>query len=85
MRTLRQNRIDRALARVLGSIGDYLLPDATLRTEVALHVVPPPTTAEMDEAIRHADTQRRIIGIQGETGPKWKLSEVGQAWHAENP
>lgn len=85
MRTPRQHGIDRAIVRVLASIGDLLLGDTLLRNEVSLHLVPPPTMAELDEAIRHADTQRRIAGIPTETGTKWQITDTGRLWHTQNP
>ncbi|HEY0966944.1 MAG TPA: hypothetical protein VGD88_06115 [Opitutaceae bacterium] len=85
MRTQRQHRIDRALVRILAALGDLLMPEDILRAEIGLHVVPAPTKTEIDEALRQADLQNRLVSIQGETGLKWKLSENGRAWHAENP
>jgi len=56
MRTTRQHRLDRACLRVLANCGDYLLPDANLRDEIGMLVVPSPTTAELDDTIRHHDS-----------------------------
>ena len=84
MRTTRQHRLDRACLRVLANCGDYLLPDANLRDEIGMLVVPSPTTAELDDTIRHHDSSRRLIGVQGETGTKWKLNDAGRAWLAEH-
>ncbi|MBC8009962.1 MAG: hypothetical protein H7067_07685 [Burkholderiales bacterium] len=84
MRTPRQNRIDRALARVLTDAAPYLIPDTALREDMASRVVPRPTATEIEEAVRHADTERRLTSVPGETGPKWKLNDAGQAWASEN-
>lgn len=83
-RTERQHRIDRALIEVLLNIGDFLLPESTLRAEVSL-LIPhiKPATSEIDSALRHADTTRRIIGIPTETGTKYKLTDTGRAYAAE--
>ena len=84
MRTPRQNRIDRALARVLTDSAPYLMPDFALREEIASRVIPRPTNTEVDEAVRHADEAGRLTSVPGETGPKWKLNDAGQAWASEN-
>jgi hypothetical protein len=84
MRTSRQFRIDRALIRALANIGTYLLPEHALRDEIGLAIVPRPSSAEIDDAIRHADAEGRLIGVQADAGPKWKLSDIGRAWWAEN-
>lgn len=84
MRSPRQHRIDRAIVRVLASLGDLVLPDNLLREEVGLHLVPAPTTAELDDAIHYADTQRRIAGIATETGIKWQITDAGKIWNTQN-
>lgn len=86
MRTLRQQKIDRAIVRVVNSLPvGILLPDHLLRAEVGMHVVPEPTAAELDDALRHADTQRRIEGIDTETGRQWQITDTGRLWHTRNP
>ncbi len=86
MRTPRQHEIDRAVVRVVNSMPfGVLLPETALRREVGMHVFPEPTTAELDEAIRHTDTQRRMIGILTETGTKWQITDTGRLWHTQNP
>jgi hypothetical protein len=83
-RTEYQQRIDRALTRVLLNLGDYLLPEKSLAAEIELGTHPRPAAAEIAEAIRHADSHRRIISVRADTGLKWKLTELGRAWAAEN-
>lgn len=85
MRDARQHRIDRAILRTLSNCGNYLLPDSILRDEISLLVVPSPTTGELDNSIGYLDTGRLITGVLAETGKKWKLSDGGRAWLAENP
>jgi hypothetical protein len=86
MRTPRQIEIDRCLLLALASIPEeYVHRDATLRADICRCVDPVPTTAEIDAAIRHADTRRRITGILTEDGFKWKIADAGRAWLAENP
>jgi hypothetical protein len=83
-RSPQQHRIDRSLINLMRNLGDNLLPDAALRTEIELCTHPRPTTSEVDDAIRHADINKRITGVRTETGVKWKLSDTGRAWAAEN-
>jgi hypothetical protein len=83
-RTEQQQRIDRTLIRVLLNLGDYLLPEKSLAAEIELSTHPRPTASEIAEAIRHADSRQRIVSIRSETGLKWKLTELGRAWVAEN-
>ena len=85
MRTPRQIEIDRGLLLALVSIpAEYLHCDRTLRADMRRCAAPAPTTAEIDEAIRHADTGRRITGIPTAEGIKWKIAGAGRAWLAEN-
>lgn len=86
MRTQRQFKIHRALLDALAAIsGGYLLPEDILRADASRLVVPAPSTAEIDEELRRADRERRVTGIESETGMKWKITDVGRAWLAENP
>jgi len=85
MRSRRQYRIDVACAQELVDCGThYLLPDDALRQGIALRITPRPTTSEVDESIKFMDGERRILGIQADTGPRWKVTDVGRAWLAEN-
>jgi len=83
-RTEQQHRVDRALARVLLNVGDYLLPERALRDEITLVLHPPSARAEIDEAIRHADNAGRLTAVRGEIGLKYKLNDAGRAWASEN-
>jgi hypothetical protein len=85
MRTPRQHRIDRAVARVLADVGEYLLSEETLLDEAALRIAAPrASVAEIQESIRSHDSAGRLTGVAGATGPKWKLNDAGRAWWAEN-
>ncbi len=84
MRTKRQNQLDRALAEVLKDLGDYLLPDRTLRQEIALRAHPRATETEAAETIAHFDGAGRLTSVQSDAGPKWKLNDAGKAWASEN-
>jgi hypothetical protein len=85
MRTRRQIKIAVACAKELVDCGSsYLLPDDAMREGIAMRVIPRPTTAEVDEVIKHLDSERRILGIPAEDGTRWKLTDVGRAWLQEN-
>lgn len=86
MRTPRQTKLRRALLQALAAVpAGYLLPDDLVRAESARLVVPAPTTSELDAEIRAADTERLILGVQGEDSVKWKLTDAGRAWLVEHP
>ncbi len=81
----KQLKIRRALLAVLQDLPDsILLPDDLLRAEASRLVLPRPTTAELDEQIEKADASRQILGIQGDEGTKWKITDVGRAWLGEH-
>jgi hypothetical protein len=85
MRTARQHRIDRAVARVLAATGAYMLPEETVIDEVGLLVIAPRATqSEIEESIRHHDSSGRLTGVSGDMGTKWKLNDAGRAWWGEN-
>lgn len=86
MRTDRQTKIRRALLDALDNIPVWaLMPEATLRADARRLVQPAPTSAEMDYEIAVADAQKLITGVTAEDSTKWKLSDAGRAWMAENP
>ena len=85
MRTARQHRIDRAVARVLAATGAYMLPEETVIDEVGLLVIAPRATqSAIEESIRHHDSSGRLTGVSGDMGTKWKLNDAGRAWWGEN-
>jgi hypothetical protein len=84
MRTYRQTQLDRALAETLRGLGEYLLPDKTLRQEIILRTHPRATETEAEATIAHFDAEKRLTSVQAEAGPKWKLNDNGKAWAAEN-
>ena len=84
-RTPRQIKLSRAVLEVLENIPEgYLLPDELLRSDISRLAVPPPSTAELDDAIRFADTKRRITGVASDDGMKWQIAPAGRAYLAEN-
>jgi hypothetical protein len=86
MRNSRQTSIRRALLTALDQVQGFLLPDALLRTEASRLVTGGrPTMAEFDREIAEADKGRLIIGVTGEDTMKWKITESGSLWLAENP
>lgn len=84
MRTPRQLKLDRAIARVLTDAAPYLMRQDLLAEEITGRVIPRPTATEVEEAIRHADQEKRLTSVPSDAGPKFRLSEIGQAWAAEN-
>ena len=81
----RQLEIHRKACAVLKDCGTYLLPEATLRSSMRRAVTPPATTAEVDEALRYLDENRRIHATRNpETGNKWNLTDEGRSWYAQN-
>ena len=94
MRTARQHRIDRAVARVLAAltlsdpripVAANMLPEETVIDEVGLLVIAPRATqSEIEESIRHHDSSGRLTGVSGDMGTKWKLNDAGRAWWGEN-
>ncbi len=86
MRTTRQTNVRRAVLSALAAMPvGILATDELLRNDARRECVPAPTTAELDVEIRAADTTRLIAGIEGETGTKWKITDAGRLWLAENP
>jgi hypothetical protein len=85
MRTSRQHRIDRAIARTLHNCGEFVLPQETLIDEVGLLIAAPRVTrSEVEESILHMESKQRILGVVGESATQWKLTAIGQAWWMEN-
>ncbi len=85
MRTERQHRIDRAVARVLSNCGDFLQPQETLVDEVGLLIrAPRATAAEVENSIRFMEAGGRIVGVTTETTTKWQITDSGRAWWAQN-
>lgn len=85
MRTERQHFIDRAVVRALLQVGKYLMPETTLRAQLELTapVVPPPTMSEVDSTLRHLEAEGRVVAIVGEAQRKFRVTDAGRAWAAE--
>lgn len=84
-RTPRQLSADRAILEALAQVpAGHLLLDSILRADVSRIVQPRPSTAELDEAIAHADTSRRIVGTPDDIGMLWELTAVGRSWRAQH-
>jgi len=85
MRTPRQHRIDRAVARALADCGEFMLREDLLIDQAGLWIAAPRASqAEIEESIRHHDASGRLTGIASDSGRKWKLNDAGRAWWAEN-
>lgn len=83
-RNERQHHIDRALVSVLRlARGRLIAEDVVIEhTQVRADYVEP-TRAEIQDALRHAEREGRALGVSGETGKKYKLTEAGEAWALE--
>ena len=84
MRTPRQQFIDRALVRALRDCRGYLLPKQALRDTLDIACQPPLRDDEFDDAINYATAERRIHATNTATGPKFTLTDEGQAWAEVN-
>ena len=85
MRNERQHSIDRAVVSVLRQASGRLVPEAALVSAVEIKVdFLEPTRAEILDAIRHAETQGRALGVSTETGRKFQITEAGEAWALAN-
>ena len=84
-RNERQHHLDRAVVRTLREARGRLVPEVALREAVEIKAdYLSPTVAEIDEAVRHAEREGRALGVAGETGRKYKITEAGEAWALEN-
>ena len=83
-RNERQHQIDRAVIKSLRDCNGRLIGEKPLATSVEIKVdFLAPTVAEIEDAIRHAEREGRALGVTGETGKKFKLTEAGEAWALE--
>jgi hypothetical protein len=83
-RNERQHTLDRAVISALRQAGGRLVPETALIGAVEVKVDHlAPTRAEIEDAIRHAEREGRALGVTGETGRKYKLTEAGEAWALE--
>lgn len=84
MRTPNQHALDRAVVSTLRQVGGRLVPEAALIATVEIKTdYLAPSRAEIEEAIRHAEREGRALGVTTETGKKFKITEVGEAWALE--
>ncbi len=84
MRSARQHKVDRAIARSLGFAGGFLVPASVLRADAGRLVVPPATATELEDSIRYHDEAGRLTSVTGEVEASYKLNDAGRAWHAEH-
>jgi hypothetical protein len=78
--------IKRALMRTLEDCGNYAATDSAVRASVGIKIDHlSPTTAEIDEQLRVIDRDRLAVSLQSERGPKYKITDAGRLWLAENP
>lgn len=85
MRTAAQHRLDRFATACLAALPEgYPLPDAALRDEMRLRAHPRPLDSEIENSLRHMETEKRIHGTRTETGVVWTLTTAGRAWHEQH-
>lgn len=83
-RNERQHTLDRAAVSVLRQACGRLVPVDVIVAQVMVRADwIEPTKAEVEEAIRYVESQGRALGVSGETGRKYKLTEAGEAWALE--
>lgn len=63
--------------RILKDCGEYLLPEEALFNQMRARVRPPPTTAELKEALGDLDKKLYVLGIREDDEIKWKVTERG--------
>ncbi len=73
------------ILNTLSQIGDYLMPQRALQTELQISLSPPPTMAEVDLAVRQLEGDGYIIGVTNALTQqkRWKISDRGRAALAE--
>jgi hypothetical protein len=85
MRNERQHTLDRAVISALRQVNGRLVPEAALVASVSIKTDwLAPTKAEIDDAIRHAENENRILGVSVETGRKFQITDEGEAWALKN-
>jgi hypothetical protein len=84
MRSIRQHKVDVAVAEALSASGTYLLPISILKADASRLVVPRPADTELNTALQYHDAAGRIVTVLGETESKHKLNDEGRAWLSEN-
>lgn len=83
-RNERQHYLDRAVISVLRMCRGRLVAEAALVEHALVRGDSvEPTHAEIEEAIRYAERTGRALGVSGETGRKYKITEAGEAWALE--
>jgi hypothetical protein len=84
-RNARQHQLDRAVVKTLREVGGRLVPEDAVVSTVEIKVdFLEPTRAEILDAIRHAETEGRALGVSTETGRKFQITEAGEAWALAN-
>ena len=77
--------IKRALLRVLADCLGYAVTESALREACSIKIdFLRATTAEVDAQLRAIDAERLAVSLPTERGLKFKLTDAGQLWLAEN-
>jgi DNA-binding PadR family transcriptional regulator len=77
--------IKRALLLALEECGEKPVQESALRMSIEVKVdFLEPTTAEIDTVLRAIDRDRLCVSLPSERGPKYRLTDAGRLWLAEN-
>lgn len=77
--------IKRALLRALADCGSYAVTESALVEAAAIKIDHlRATTAEIDAQLRAIDADRLCVALPTERGRKYKLTDAGALWLAEN-
>ncbi|MFH0878568.1 MAG: hypothetical protein V2A34_02535 [Lentisphaerota bacterium] len=76
--------IRRTILTALNDCGEYMLPQETLRTHVAL-LIPGLMRSEFETELSGLDRELYVTGVKSALGgvAKWKIAELGKAALAE--
>jgi len=79
-RSPQQHLLDRAIMRALLDSRSGTLPERMLTDKLAIALEPAPLRSELDEALRHADAEYRVVSVDTTYGMVWSLTDSGRAW-----
>ncbi len=75
----RQKILEHKILRILKDCGEYMLPEESLHDQLRVSIRPPPTTAEINEAVQNLDSDLKILGVREDDEVKYKLTARGVA------
>lgn len=73
------------ILQMLRQVGDLLVPERQIRTELRLSVSPAPTGSEMSTALHQVEASQLAVSVRDSlTGDvRWKITDAGRAALAE--